>query len=372
MDAAPSEEVDSPLASEVVSGDGAQPPSRPKACPSSLAAKVDPSSATRTADSSPLRSDTDPSAAVDSVASSAIGEPRQAPPPLAAPRGVRGLFRGEEAYADYQPMDLDCLPASSVLLNVYDVGAAELVQKINRWGTMNDRVLLGGVFHVGVQAYGHEYSYGFIEHAGDSGVCDCPPRCNPQHTYKCTVDLGVTERSEDAVSALVQQMAMSALWEGCVYDLLHHNCLHFARALCTELGVRRMPNWLDRFGRAAVRIQNVTEQLTDNWGRAKQVANDTAKDFRIVKQLVREAVPGVRASIVRWGSGLFARSPATPPLAENEVAVVDPTPMLEDTAKANQVENCEDADAFLLLNSAADVIVEAPHTPTHHAESQRW
>lgn len=278
--------------------DGSPSSATASSCPSSLTAALGDTSVLKALDSN---AEADASS---SSSPSAVDAPRQVPIPLAAPRGVRGIFRGGDAYGDYEPMDLECLAPATVLLNVYDVGEEELVKKINRWGTMHDKILLGGVFHVGVQVYGHEYGYGQVEDPGITGVCDCPPRSNWQHTYKCTVDLGPTEMSESEVSVHLHEMARSPKWEGFIYDLLHHNCLHFASALCNGLHVRRMPAWLDRFGRAAVVIQGVTEQATDNWSRAKMVASKTAADFRTVKDQVRSSEIG--SSISQWGSGLFA------------------------------------------------------------------
>lgn len=253
---------------------------------------------------------------------------------------------------------------------------------------MNDNVLIGGVFHVGVQIYGHEYGYGMTEEPGIPGVCDCPPRCNWQHRYKCTVDLGPSEMSSKEVSDLLEELKQSPEWDGFKYELLHHNCLHFAGHVCNRLGVRHMPGWLDRFGRAAVQIQNVHEQLSDNWGRAKGVAEDFKKDFRYIRNSLSENAPVVRASIVGFSSGLYeaARRRLTgdgDTLAEgyqsrtssetnvNMVATVAGPPASAGNAESVKSVSKESVDAFLLLDSAPEVTKEAP--PLEAAEeSQRW
>merc|ERR1719356_746111 len=110
-----------------------------------------------------------------------------------APRGLKGLLSSRGKGADglpaaYEPLDLASLPPGSVLVHVYDVGDEELVKKVNRISTVSDKVLIGGVFHAGVEVYGREWGYGFTEDG--SGVYYCDPRCNTQHTYKATVNLG--------------------------------------------------------------------------------------------------------------------------------------------------------------------------------------
>lgn len=242
---------------------------------------------------------------------------RQAPPPVHAPKGLRGIFKRGDSYAAYEPMDLGEKDAASVLLNVYDVGEEDLVQKVNRYATLNDRVLLGGVYHVGVQIYGREWGYGAVEEEGITGVGDCAPRFNWQHTYKCTIDLGPTEMMEEEVKTLLTKMARSPMWEGYNYDLLHHNCLHFANFFCHHLGVRRLPGWLDRFARGAVNLQNFTERAAASWESTQRLARGISTEFENTASEVRRQAPSVLEAgastaqnigfgLARWGQGLFA------------------------------------------------------------------
>lgn len=232
----------------------------------------------------------------------------EAPQPLAAPKSLRGISSRGDDHADYESMDLTLLPASTVLLNVYDVGEEELVQKINAWGTMGDKFLFGGVFHVGVQIYGQEYGFGMVEEPGITGVCACAPRSNDQHKYKCTLDMGPTNMTEKEVDALLESLSHAPEWEGITYDLLHHNCLHFARSLCEKVDVRHMPHWLDRLGRTAAKVQIASEEATENWGKAKQVAQDTRRDLSEAWQNFRASVPGMRERFAEATTLFFAKA----------------------------------------------------------------
>jgi hypothetical protein len=210
-------------------------------------------------------------------------------------------------------MDVDALPPNSVILNVYDVGEEELVKKVNRYSTLNDKVLIGGVYHAGVQIYGQEWGYGGTEEQGITGVCDCPPRLNWQHTYKCTIDLGVTQLSMEEVQELLDKIRRSPMWEGINYDLLHHNCLHFANLFCNRLGVRKIPGWLDRFGRAAVNLQNFTERVQTGMDRTQQLARSVSTNVESVVVNPSSAleagavkVQETGSTIARWGQGLFS------------------------------------------------------------------
>mmetsp|Transcript_84449 Transcript_84449/g.131923 ORF Transcript_84449/g.131923 Transcript_84449/m.131923 type:complete len:598 (-) Transcript_84449:418-2211(-) len=205
--------------------------------------------------------------------------PRPVPPPMASVRGIMGLLRDEGEHGHYEPMDLQALPSSSVLLNVYDSGAEDdLVEKINRWGAINESVIAGGVFHIAVQIYGLEWSFGATEIEGVpfSGIYSCLPRYNSHHNYKCTIDLGPTEMLEDEVSNLTQCMRCSNDWQGFTYDRVHHNCLHFANIFCNDLGVGNLPGWLDRFGRAAEQV----EKLGAHWSHVKEMAQTNLQSAR--------------------------------------------------------------------------------------------
>lgn len=209
-----------------------------------------------------------------------------APVARLAPRGLSGLL-SRDSSAAYQPLDTSTYPPNYVLINVYDIGDSEILQKINKMSTVNDKVLIGGIYHAGVEIYGAEWGYGFTDQE-DSGVYAVPPRCASQHTYRVTCPLGPSELSEDEVEAAV--MRLRDKWRGTDYQLLHHNCLDFCNALCAELGVGRIPGWIDRFGRTASSLDNFRHRVGSGVSQTKQLARTVSTD---VEQMLR----GVRGDV---------------------------------------------------------------------------
>ncbi|CAK9022198.1 Cryptochrome DASH, partial [Durusdinium trenchii] len=187
------------------------------------------------------------------------GDPMQSPEESEAParvwasKGITGLLetvggrRVEEEVLE-----------NSVLLNVYDVSDSDVIQRVNRIFTADDTVLAGGVFHAGVEVYGKEWCYGATV-PGRSGVGAVKPRLHPQHRYRATVHMGNTEKSPDEISRIL--VCMASEWPGSAYDLIHHNCLTFCNVLLGELGLRRIPGWVDRAARAASQVDKAVKAV---------------------------------------------------------------------------------------------------------------
>merc|ERR1719424_1831440 len=97
---------------------------------------------------------------------------RYAPPAVVPPRGLAGIIEGYDANAT---LDTNRMPKNSVFLNVYDVSDSDFMQKVNRFTTANNNVLVAGVFHGGIHVYGKEWAYGFTED-NRSGVGAVHPR----------------------------------------------------------------------------------------------------------------------------------------------------------------------------------------------------
>jgi len=203
------------------------------------------------------------------------------PPPVVPPRGIAGFFEGYDASL---LLDTSQFPRSQVFLNVYDLGDNDTFHSINNVSTGNSNLLLGGMFHAGVQVYGKEWCFGASQ-AG-SGVAPVVPRAHPQHRYRTTVPLGCTGLSDEEVAALLRRM--STEWQGDSYDLLHRNCLNFCNALCQELGVGRIPGWVDRAPRAA-------SDLNAAYRSAAEGAREVAEGAREVADAVAGALPEVSA-----------------------------------------------------------------------------
>lgn len=236
------------------------------------------------------------------------GTPPQQPPALTAPRGLAGIFDGEKRTSPYEPLDTSSLPGNFVLVNVYDIGDAEVFRKINKVSTVSDKVLIGGIFHAGVEIFGLEWSFGFTEE-DVTGVSYCVPRTHPQHTYRVTVKMGETEFRKTQVNALI--LKLMDTWRGCEYDLIHHNCLDYANDLCKELGVGRIPGWIDRFGRAASSLDNFYANTSDRMQRTSTLVRSVTADLDSkvrsgeAAQAGREAAQNLQVNLSRWGSGLL-------------------------------------------------------------------
>lgn len=127
---------------------------------------------------------------------------------------------------------------NSVILHVYDLSRSLQVANKVLTFSMHD-VAMGGAFHVGVEAYGSEWSY------GSGGVVADPPRTADGHIYRCSIHLGQTT----LIQWVMELHELCQTWSGSDYDMLGHNCCSFAGELCRRLGVKPLPPWVDRFAR---------------------------------------------------------------------------------------------------------------------------
>lgn len=206
--------------------------------------------------------------------------PPEPPPPVAPPKGLAGMLEGSLDY-DGAVLDTSDFPPNMVMLNVYDVSNSDFLQKVNAFTTGNNRVLVGGVFHAGVEIYGEEWCYGATED-DRTGVCAVRPRSHPQHTYRATVPMGPTQLTIEQVDDLVHRLAVE--WPGRQYDLIHNNCLSFCNSMLKELGLRRIPGWIDRAARAASFLDTTS----------KKISADTRSTVQLVRTVSSELESNVR------------------------------------------------------------------------------
>lgn len=117
---------------------------------------------------------------------------------------------------------------SEAFLHVYEVGMlGHTIHKVlGAFGT--------GAYHVGVEIYGREFSYG-----KGGGVSMNDPRKHLAHQYCGTISLGQTTLSPSQVTALVEQLKV--LWPSSKYHALRNNCVSFAEMFCARLGVKAPP-----------------------------------------------------------------------------------------------------------------------------------
>jgi len=132
------------------------------------------------------------------------------------------------------------------MLNVYDLTQSCLVGAFNQAALV---LIRGGIFHVAVEVWQREYSFGFSDWG--TGVACAMPRRDTSHTYRGSVQLGLTDFSAKECHTVVARLALADDWQGRQYNSLAHNCTHFARELVSHLGAAPVPDWVDRLCRAA-------------------------------------------------------------------------------------------------------------------------
>jgi len=133
-----------------------------------------------------------------------------------------------------------------VVLNVYDLSRNSFVGAFNKAALV---LMRGGIFHVAVEVWRREYSFGFSEWG--TGVGRMTPRRDTSHTYRGSVQLGRTAFSKQECDRITARLAAQEEWQGTQYSTLAHNCTHFAHELVSDLGVAPVPDWVDRLGRVA-------------------------------------------------------------------------------------------------------------------------
>lgn len=148
---------------------------------------------------------------------------------------------------DGKDFDTSRYPGYCVWVNVYDLGESATLQRTNTISKMFG----AGVYHAGVEVFGTEWSYGCMRSPG-TGVFNCKPRTAVGHTYRSTTKMGFTKLAQPQVTRLLDKL--SAEWPGLDYHLINKNCLHFCNVFSQQLGVGRIPAWVDRVGRTAAQV----------------------------------------------------------------------------------------------------------------------
>mmetsp|Transcript_14451 Transcript_14451/g.23061 ORF Transcript_14451/g.23061 Transcript_14451/m.23061 type:complete len:460 (-) Transcript_14451:30-1409(-) len=228
---------------------------------------------------------------------------RISPCPRAPPKGLAGIWEGYEQEPN-SILDTSAFSERMVLLNVYDVsdGAFERINKIT---TANNNILVGGVFHAGVEVYGKEWCYGVTEY-GRSGVCAIYPRSHPQHTYRCTVPIGETPLKEEEVVEICRQLSQE--WLGHEYDLIHRNCCSFCNVMLKDIVPGgRNPGWVDRAARAGATIDILSKKVVEEM---PVQASET------IKSLKRESLKTLDAAREESAKALEAARVESEKLAE--------------------------------------------------------
>eukprot|EP00929_Paragymnodinium_shiwhaense_P112117 TRINITY_DN80372_c0_g1_i1.p1 TRINITY_DN80372_c0_g1~~TRINITY_DN80372_c0_g1_i1.p1 ORF type:complete len:422 (-),score=52.73 TRINITY_DN80372_c0_g1_i1:408-1613(-) len=147
-------------------------------------------------------------------------------------------------YDCWQEIDFEAArqaPDDVVVVNIYHVTKNRFVEGYN---TIARRWDWGGVYHVGVQVYGQEWTFGLILEG--SGVTSRAPLTEPDHEYYRSYALGRMIADRRETNNLIKELAPE--WPGYKYHILRRNCCHFAEAVLLQLGMHGLPGWILRLG----------------------------------------------------------------------------------------------------------------------------
>eukprot|EP00747_Dinoflagellata_sp_TGD_P211511 gnl/TRDRNA2_/TRDRNA2_84752_c0_seq2.p1 gnl/TRDRNA2_/TRDRNA2_84752_c0~~gnl/TRDRNA2_/TRDRNA2_84752_c0_seq2.p1 ORF type:complete len:386 (+),score=64.61 gnl/TRDRNA2_/TRDRNA2_84752_c0_seq2:60-1217(+) len=233
------------------------------------------------------------------------------PPARIAPRGLAGLLDGDTQAGEL--LDTSSLEPNVVLLNIYDISDDKIAQRINRVSTFNNNVLIGGIYHAGVEVFGNEWCFGFTDDDG-TGIARLRPRGHTRHAYRCTTVMGATELSESEVKALLSRLSQE--WKGEDYSLIHKNCLDFSNELCEELGVGRIPGWVSRYGRTAASLDILSRRAADGVQKTstlvrsatKDISKDLGEGLSVAWTESAKVSQDVGANLSVWGQGFLCRA----------------------------------------------------------------
>jgi len=102
-----------------------------------------------------------------------------------------------------------------------------------------------GAYHSGLVINGDEWSYGGHDQPGKSGVYKCDPEVNADYQFNQRIIVGRLQARFQQVQRAIMNTAGSPDWCGPQYDLIEHNCNHFASDLCWNLLRQRPPEWVN-------------------------------------------------------------------------------------------------------------------------------
>eukprot|EP00746_Dinoflagellata_sp_MGD_P167712 gnl/MRDRNA2_/MRDRNA2_98565_c0_seq1.p1 gnl/MRDRNA2_/MRDRNA2_98565_c0~~gnl/MRDRNA2_/MRDRNA2_98565_c0_seq1.p1 ORF type:complete len:215 (-),score=30.26 gnl/MRDRNA2_/MRDRNA2_98565_c0_seq1:329-973(-) len=142
---------------------------------------------------------------------------------------------------------------TAVCLSIYDATRHGTIEAFNKVALL----IGGGAFHVGVEVYGQEWSYGLAESGTGVSAIE-PPKVHPSHHYRGSLFLGHTALSHQEVTHVLGELAHS--WQGNGYHYIHRNCCAFAHEFCQRLGSAPVPEWVGSLGRTASSVVGPLDQ----------------------------------------------------------------------------------------------------------------
>ena len=110
-------------------------------------------------------------------------------------------------------------------MSIYDLGGSSTNVILNRF------LSVGGIYHVGIEVAGIEWSYGYCE-AG-SGVFAVEPTKCKLGPFSEQVELGDTRLRADEIIRVLHRLRLE--WVGPDYNVINRNCVFFCITFLREL-----------------------------------------------------------------------------------------------------------------------------------------
>mmetsp|Transcript_85616 Transcript_85616/g.163777 ORF Transcript_85616/g.163777 Transcript_85616/m.163777 type:complete len:438 (-) Transcript_85616:12-1325(-) len=126
-------------------------------------------------------------------------------------------------------------PYAEVALSVYELHGTSGINFITSSAGM------GGAYHVGVEVYGLEWSFGFADEG--TGVYMVHVGTSTLGNFHSRVLLGRTRKTPEEVLDILDDFR--SRWRGTQYNLLQRNCAHFSVAFSKRLGFNSCPEWVN-------------------------------------------------------------------------------------------------------------------------------
>lgn len=117
---------------------------------------------------------------------------------------------------------------------------------------------LGGAYHVAVQVYGLEWSYGASDHG--TGIYMVHIGESTLGNFMERVPLGKTKKTPEQVLEQLGQWRKE--YHGTDYGVLTNNCAHFSVAFTKWLGVADAPDWVNSLAGAGAAITGSKKDLS--------------------------------------------------------------------------------------------------------------
>lgn len=133
---------------------------------------------------------------------------------------------------------------AEVSLNIYDLHGTSAINAVTK------PIGLGGAFHIGLEVYWLEWSFGWTPQG--TGVHVVRPGTSWLGSFRERVTLGRTRCSVQEVVAILAELRR--IWLGHKYHPLKRNCGHFCQELARHLDVREMPSWVNSLAATGDRL----------------------------------------------------------------------------------------------------------------------